>query len=102
MGGRNGNHNRTLRIRYRTDKRGDREKRVRSTTLVINGNPKRIRRFKGGKILRISKVSQEEQLRVGEFSPFEFEVEAQQVQVAMRRERKQLDYHNWEIEGSIP
>lgn len=102
MGGRNGNLNRTLRIRYKATGRGDKgEKRIRHTTLVIDGNPKRFRRsFKGGKVLRITKVSQEEQLRIGDFSPFE--AEAQQVRTAMRRERNQLNYRPLEVEGLKP
>lgn len=81
MGGRNGNLNKTLRIRYKTD-----NKKIRSS-LRFDGNPKRARRlFKGGRVLKITKVSPEERLHIGDFSPFE--VESDRMQSAVRDQHR--------------
>ena len=77
MGGRNGGQGKCLRIRFKSG--GN----IRSQ-LVLSGNPKQARkRFKHGRILKISKVSQEEQFRIGEFSSV---VENMEKEIGMKRE----------------
>ena len=61
MGGRHGNFNKTLKIRYRT--------KGRKHSFRINGDSEHLKGFKHGHILRIRKVSREEILRVAEHNP---------------------------------
>lgn len=61
MGGRHGNFNKTLKIRYRT--------KGRKHSFRINGDSDHIKGLKHGHILKIRKVSREEILRVAEHNP---------------------------------
>ena len=62
MSGRNSKPHKVMRIRYRNP-----DSRKTKSHLVFGGTKRH--RVKGGDILRKTKVSQEELLRVGEFNP---------------------------------